>query len=499
MSYSALLERLSEIQNINKAGAVLSWDQHTYMPPKGAEARARQVATLAKMAHERCVSRETQDLLAAAEGRIAHYALDSDERALLRRVRHDIDRSVRVPTPLVVEMAETFSRAEEVWQGARAHDDYARFAPWLEKIVHLKRQFARCVEPNKSYYDALFDEEEEGANSKTLAALFDELKKTIIPLLRKIQEHADRVTDEPLTRDFNIEAQRAFATQVLTDCGFDFQRARLDVSVHPFCTDFSQNDVRITTRYDKNWLPSALFGCLHEMGHAFYELNGNPAYEGTYLAGGTSLSIHESQSRLWENQVGRSLPFWQHYYPLLQKAFPGTLADVPLEKFHKSVNHVSPSFIRVEADEVTYNLHIILRFEMEQDLLENRLSVADAPAAWNQKMHDYLGITPPNAKEGILQDVHWSFGGIGYFPTYTMGNVISAQLFAAARHALPSLQTDIGQAHFGGLYGWLRVHVHQFGRKYRPDELIRHATGESISTQAYLRYLTEKFAQIYEF
>jgi len=283
----------------------------------------------------------------------------------------------------------------------------------------------------------------------------------------------------------------------LKECGFPFERGRLDTSVHPFCTNFSRNDVRITTRWEPEWLPGSLFGTMHEMGHAFYELDIAPEYEATPLGGGVSLGVHESQSRMWENMVGRSREFWNRYYPHAQKAYPAQLSGVPQEEFYRAINRVTPSFIRVEADEVTYNLHIILRYEMEQALLNKRVSVADAPALWNEKVKTYLGIVPPTDREGILQDVHWAFGGFGYFPTYTLGNVLAAQLFESAEKAIPGLKAGFEKGEFAPLLEWLRVNVHQHGRRYLPRDLVKKATGKALSTDAYLKYLTEKFSAIY--
>ncbi len=497
MSLAPLLARLADIHNLDMANAVLNWDQRTYMPIKGSEPRAKQLATLAKLSHEMFVARETQDLLAAAEGGAWQFAAGSKEQAMLRVVRRSMDKATKVPTALVVAMTETASLAEDVWQVARADNNYAAFAPWLEKLLGLKRQYAAAVMPGTPIFDALLDDFEEGMTSRDVDPLFETLKKHAIPLVANIASKGKKITDEVLTRNYAQPAQEAFCKFILKECGFPADRTRLDTSVHPFCTNFSQNDVRITTRWEADWLPGSLFGCMHEMGHGFYELNIHPEYEGTPLASGVSLGVHESQSRLWENLVGRSREFWIRYYPELQKAFPAQLREVKLDDFYDAINRVSPSLIRVEADEVTYNLHIILRYEMEQALLNQRLSVKDAPAAWNEKLQKYLGIVPPTDREGILQDVHWAFGGFGYFPTYTLGNVLAAQLFESAEAAMPSLHGDIQKGHFAGLLGWLQSNVHQHGKRYVPADLIRQATGKPLTTDAYLKYLTDKFSGIY--
>ncbi len=498
-SFQNLKTRLADIHNLHMASAVLGWDQHTYMPAQGAPARSKQLGTLAKLAHEMFVAPETLTLLAAAESEAAATPGDSDERAFVRIARRNLDKSTKVPTSLVVETTEVCSLADGIWAQARAENNYPAFAPWLDRILKLKRQYAAAIgiPAGGVTYDVLLDDYEEGMTVATLNPLFETLKQHLIPLVAKIVQHKDRVSDEPLTRDFDEPAQEQFSRTVLQELGYDFTRGRLDRAVHPFCTNFSQNDVRITTRFEKNWMPGALFGSLHEMGHAFYEMGVDPAYEATPLGGGVSLGIHESQSRLWENLVGRSLPFWERHFPMLQKAFPTPTRSLTLENFWRAINCVSPSFIRVEADEVTYNLHIILRFEMEQELLENRLSVNDAPAAWNDRMKKYLAITPPTDREGILQDVHWSGGGIGYFPTYTLGTVLASQLFAAARRALPSLDSDLRTGIYSPLREWLRTRLHQFGSKFPPQQLIQKATGKPLSPDDYLAYLQQKFTAIY--
>lgn len=472
---------------------MLSWDQRTYMPPLGAEARARQLSTLAKLAHEKLIAPQTGELIAAAEaagGRNVH------EQALLRVTRRAFDKATRVPLALVVEIAQTCARAESVWETAKHQNDWAGFAPWLEKIVHLKQQYARAIGFKQRIYDALLDDFEEGMTADDLDPLFAALKDATVPLVQAIVEHADRVDASLLHQPADEAAQQRFARRVLGDCGFDWQRGRLDLAAHPFCTNFGRDDVRITTRFEHDNASMSLFSCLHEMGHAFYEMHSGPELEATPLAGGVSLGIHESQSRLWENLVGRSHGFWQHYYPLWQQEFPA-FSGLPLDGFYGAINRVSPSLIRTQADEVTYNLHIILRYEMEQELLEGRLAVADAPAAWNTKMQHYLGLTPPTHREGILQDVHWSGGGLGYFPTYTLGNILSVQFFEAAKAAHPAIPAEVGQANFAPLRGWLAENIHRHGKTFTPRELTQRATGSALTIAPYVCYLKGKFSEIY--
>ncbi len=492
-----LKQRLRDLHNLHQAGAVLDWDQQTYMPPGGVAARAEAKTTITKLAHELFTATETGDLLSAAE--VDHHGSpESDlDAALLRVTRRDYNRATRLPTELVAEITRVTSLAQEEWAHARAADDYQRFAPWLSQIVGLVREAARCIGYRDRVYDALIDEYEPGTTAAQIDAVFAELKREQIPIVRAISEQSGRSDPAPLHRRFEEEAQKRFAESILPECGFDFTRGRQDRSVHPFCTSFGKNDVRLTTRYDQDFLSPALFGSLHEMGHGLYEQGFSDAIEGTSLASGASLGFHESQSRMWENLVGRSRPFWRHYYPRLREHFPGVLDDVEEDAFYAAINHVSPSLIRVEADEVTYNLHIILRYELENELLEGRLSVADAPEAWNAKIREYFGLTPPNNREGILQDVHWSIGILGYFPTYALGNLYSVQLFDQAQKDVPGLAESLEKADFKPLLEWLRENVHQHGRCYMPDELCRKITGQSLTAAPYLAYLRRKFGELY--
>ena len=395
------------------------------------------------------------------------------------------------------ERTRVTSQAQDEWAKARAQSEYSHFAPWLDRVLDINRRVAQAYGYKNCLYDALLDEYEEGMTRAQLDPIFDELKSAIVPLLKEISPRSNQVSDEILRREYSIDKQKQFAERVLADCGFDFARGRQDVSVHPFCTHFGRDDVRLTTRYDLHDLPSALFGSLHEMGHGLYEQNIAPELDGTPLGGGVSLGVHESQSRLWENLVGRSREFWNRYYDDLKNTFPNQLNDVAPEAFYRAMNKVEPSLIRVEADEVTYNLHIILRYEIENDLLEGKLSTEDAPAAWNAKMQEYFGITPPDDAHGILQDVHWSIGAIGYFPTYSLGNILSVQLWEAALQAHPEIPDQIARGEFSTLLGWLRENVHQHGRKFPPQQLIQRATGRPLDVAPYAGYLNRKFREVY--
>ena len=489
--------RLAEISDLMSIGALLSWDQQCYMPPGGAPARARQLATLSKIAHELMTAKATGELLAAAEGEAAALDYNSDDAALVRLARREYDKETRLPTEWVAEFARTTTEAHEVWVKARAENDYAAFAPWLEKIVALNRQRAEYLGYEDVPYDALLDLYEPRMKTADVRAIFDALKAELVPLVRAVLARADPVDDRVLYQDYDVEKQWQFGEDVIRAFGYDFARGRQDKAVHPFTTSFSINDVRITTRVDPQWLAPALFATMHEAGHALYDQGIALALEGNILAGGASLGVHESQSRLWENVVGRSRGFWEHYYPRLQAVFPDQLGKVDLETFYRAINKVSPSFIRVEADELTYNLHIMLRFELENALLDGDLSVADAPAAWNEKMEALLGVRPPDDRQGILQDVHWSGGMIGYFPTYSLGNLLSAQLYEKAVADAPDIPSQIARGEFGGLLGWMRERVHRHGRKYLPTELVERAAGAPMQAQPYLAYLRAKYGAIY--
>jgi carboxypeptidase Taq len=492
----ALKSRLADVHNLRMAAGLLDWDQQTYMPPGGIQARADQKATLGKLAHALFTDPDTGRLLERSEADVSGLPPSSDDGAFVRIARIDYDKATRIPPELVEEIARVTALAQEEWAKARQADDFAAFAPWLEKILDLERRTAEALGYQDRLYDALLDQYEPGMTSRQLDEIFDGLKRELIPLSRAIFERVDAVDASVLCRDFDPDLQRAFAEDVLRELGYDFQRGRQDRSVHPFCTHFSRGDVRITTRYDRNFLPMALFGSLHEMGHALYEQGVAPELDGNILGGGTSLGVHESQSRLWENLVGRSRPFWRRYFPKLKETFPHQLADVEPEAFYRAINRVSPSFIRVEADEVTYNLHIIIRYEMENELLEGRLAVKDAPEAWNARMEQYLGRRPSTDREGVLQDVHWSIGIMGYFPTYSLGNILSVQLYETAIRE-PAIAAAVENAEYAPLLAWMREHVHRHGRKLLPNELVRQATGSPLTSEPYVRYLKRKFGEIY--
>lgn len=494
--FNALKERTTDILNLRYANAVLEWDQQTYMPEGAAEARASQLATLSKLAHEMLISDETGRLIEAAEQEVGSE--DSLEADIVRITRRDFDKANKLPASFVAEFASVTALAHEKWVKARANNDYAMFLPTLEKIFDMCRQQADYYGYEDTPYDALLDLFEPGAKSSHVGQVFADLREELVPFAQAIFERKDRVSDEPLHREFPLDQQEEFGLMVAQALGYDLQRGRQDKVVHPFCTSFSRDDVRITTRFYSDFLSPALFGTIHETGHAMYEQGLSPALDGTFLSDGVSLGVHESQSRLWENVVGRSYGFWSHFYGDAQRIYSPLLDDVSLDDFYRAINAVQPSLIRVEADEVTYPLHIMLRFELEMDIIEGKLALKDAPDAWNAKVESYLGITPPNDTEGILQDVHWSSGIVGYFPTYALGTLLSAQLYEAALRDHPDLPDQIQVGKFDTLLKWMNVNIHQHGRRYMPNDLIQKATGEALGHAAYMRYLKAKYTPIYD-
>jgi carboxypeptidase Taq len=496
-SFSGLQDRLADVTTLNQVNALLDWDLQTQMPPGAADARARHNSTLSKLIHQMFTDDETGRLLAEAQGEMKSAPFDSNEASLLRVARRDYDKSKKVPTDLIAELSRVTALAHGIWAKARAENDFKSFVPMLQQILDLKKRVAECYGYTDHLYDALLDDYEPGLKTQDVAKLFEDLRKDLVPLVKAIGEHVDRVDDSVLHQPFDEKTQREFSEMVIKQFGYDFNRGRQDPAVHPFCTNFSRDDVRITTRFDAKWLNPAMFGTFHETGHALYEQNVGEDLEGNLLGTGVSLGVHESQSRLWENIVGRSRGFWKHYFPILQKYFPEQFSKCDLETFYRAINRVQPSFIRVEADEATYNLHIMMRFELEADLITEKLKVSDLPEAWNEKSQAYLGIVPPTNTLGVLQDVHWSAGLYGYFPTYSMGTILSAQLYDKAIEQNPQIPSEIEQGKFSTLLGWLRENIHRHGRKFDPPELIKRATGEPLQTRSYMKYLRAKYSEIY--
>jgi carboxypeptidase Taq len=485
---------MATIGDLRSAASVLAWDRQTYMPERGVRGRAEQLASLARVAHEMLVSPETGRLLERAGEREP----GSDEAALLRLAKREHDRAVRLPARLVAETSRATALAEQAWISARETSDWSLFAPHLERVLALKREEAGHLD-GEHPYDAMLDRYDPGATTERLRVMFDELKAGILPLVRNLSSRLDEDRAAPLRGSFDEKGQEEFGREIISRFGYDWSRGRQDRAVHPFCINFGgPDDVRMTTRFDPKGLSVGLFATCHEAGHALYEQGVNPSYSRTPLSGGVSMGVHESQSRLWENLVARSRPFWSFFYQGLEVAFPDALGDVDLETIYGAVNAVRLSEIRTEADELTYDLHVLLRFELELALFEDDLAVADLPEAWNAKMEEYLGIIPENDARGVLQDTHWAIGYFGYFPSYTVGNVLSVQLFESALEDWPEILSQMEIGEFDSLLGWLRYNVHRHGKKYEPDDLIERATGRPPETAPYLRYLKSKFGELYD-
>jgi carboxypeptidase Taq len=489
--------RLTEIDDLQSASAVLGWDQNTYMPPGGAPARGRQIATLQRLAHEKSIDPALGKLLDELQSYAENLPYDSDEASLIRVARRDYERAVRVPSSFVAQFSEHSSASFQAWTEARPANDFAKMQPYLEQTLDLSRQFADFFPGYEHIADPLIDISDYGMKASTVRAVFAELREQLVPIVQAItaQPPADAAC---LHQVFPEEQQWAFGLEVIKRFGYDFERGRQDKAPHPFTTEFSIGDVRITTRVKEKDLSEALSSTLHEAGHAMYEQGVNAAFEGTPLANGTSSGVHESQSRLWENIVGRSRGFWHFFYPRLQKVFPDQLGDVALETFYRAINKVERSLIRTDADEVTYNLHILLRFDLELKLLEGELSVRDLPEAWHERFKADLSIVPPDDRDGVMQDIHWHAGFIGgSFQGYTLGNILSAQFFETALQAHPQITGEIETGEFGALHGWLKENIYQHGRKFTTSELIERATGGVLSIEPYVRYLRTKYGELY--
>ncbi len=494
--YERLKTLLGEIADLNHAAALMEWDQQTYMPAGAAEARGRQSATIRTIAHDRATSRELGDLLEGLLDWVKELSDESDEFNLVRVAYRDYQKEVLVPEDYVEEFSVVTARAHHAWVEARGKSDFSLFQPHLERVVELNRRYVGFFPPSDHPYDILLDNFEPGMKTAEIKNIFEALRQRQVKLLRALAGRS-QVEDSFLRGEYNERRQWDFGVEIATAFGYDWNRGRQDRSAHPFTTSFGRDDVRITTRFEKDSGMSALFSTMHETGHALYEQGVAPPLDRTPLEGGASLALHESQSRLWENLVGRSLPFWERFYPRLKELFPSQLGNVSLQAFYRGINRVEPSLIRVEADEATYNLHVMLRLELEIALIEGGIEVGQLPEAWNARMKDYLGLMPPDDARGVLQDVHWSGGMFGYFPTYALGNLISAQLWEKHRSENPSLDNQLRRGDFSDLLAWLREKVHAHGRKYDPADLVKRITGSSIEPGPYVCYLEEKYGEIY--
>lgn len=488
---------LAEIHDIHAAAALLHWDQSTYMPPGGAAARGRQIATLRQIAHEKFTNGTIAQLLADLESYEAELPYESDAASLIRLTRRNCDRASRIPSEYTARSSQLRSECYHAWAQARPANNFALVQPYLEQMLELSQEYASFFPGYEHIADPLIEVSDYGMTATSIQAVFAELRSQLVPIVQAISERPP-VDDSCLHHVYPEAEQLAFSHRVLEQMGYDLKRGRQDKTLHPFMTNFSIDDVRITTRVYETDLGQGLFSTIHEMGHAFYEL-GNPSeFERSPLAGGVSSGLHESQSRLWENLVGRSRPFWIYFYPQLQAAFPVQLQNVPLETFYRAINRVTRSLIRTDADEVTYNLHVMIRFDLELALLEGKLAIRDLPEAWNERYRSDLGIVPKTDSDGVLQDVHWYSGRIGgMFQGYTLGNLMSAQFFEAVLVDHPEIPSQIEQGNFSTLHSWLKQHIYQQGRKFTTAEMIERVTGQALSTAPLIRYIHRKFGELY--
>jgi carboxypeptidase Taq len=496
-----LRERLAEISDLGRARALLAWDERTKMPPAGAEARAEQEATLARIRHERLVSDELGRLLEKVAGDLDGAAYESVDASLVRVAQREWEKARRVPAELRAAMTRESSRGEHAWTVARERSDFEFFLPYLARNVELRRRYAECFEGFEGFshpYDPLLDDYEPGMTTAEIRAILEEVRDGTRPLVAEVGERSEAVDDSCLYGHFALNAQRQLAEEVVAELPLPADSYRLDPTIHPFASAISPADIRITTRFDERYVGTSLWSVIHEAGHGMYENGTGHDLWRSPLQSPASLGFHESQSRLWENWVGRGRPYLRHLHPRLRELFPDRFGAVDAETLYRAANKVEPSLIRVEADQVTYNLHIVLRFELELEIFEGRLDLSDLPEAWNARTAEYLGLEVPDDANGVLQDVHWGGGDFGYFPTYSLGNVIAGQIWDAANAALPALEEQIERGDLAPLRDWLAEHLYRHGNKFMPKPLIERIVGGPIDVGPYLRQLRERVAEIYE-
>jgi carboxypeptidase Taq len=497
-TFEQFTEKLEEIFHLRSAIAVLSWDQEVFMPQKGIESRAKTISNLSGFLHQKFTSSDFEKTILKVKKFYDKKILADEEACIFKEVWRDFEREKKLPLSFVKELSRVCSEGQNIWAKAKEKSDFKIFLPSLKKIIELKRKEAQLVGYNKNPYDAMLDIYEPYATTEEVSLVFDELKKFLLPFLRKIKKSKVKISSEKLNGKFPLKKQIEFNKFIAEKLGFDFEAGRLDESVHPFSTSFNPMDVRMTTRYSEKNLISSIMGTIHESGHSIYEQGLSADKFGTPLGESISTGIHESQSRIWENMVGRSKFFWKFFYPILQKKFPDPFGKISFDSFYRAINKVESDFIRIEADEITYNLHIIIRFEIEKELLDGSIQAEDLPKIWNDKMKEYFGLKVPNDALGVLQDVHWSGGNIGYFPTYVLGNLYSAQLFEASKKDILNLEEKISAGQFGHFKEWLRKNIHVHGKMYSAGELIEKVTGEKLSSQYFINYIKEKYSKIYK-
>ena len=491
-----LKERLATVTDLNQAASLMHHDQETVMPEGAAAARAAQLGTVSRVAHELFVADEVGAWLEELQADAGDDGLAEEDRDLIKVAARDYRLKRNLPAEYVNRSTETHILSNEAWRKAREAADYGQFLPWLRKCVDLAHEYADYQGYGEHVYDALLDQFEPGMKASEVEAIFTPLRAETVRLVKAVSESGVSLDKSCLEGNFDHATQVHLGRTLVSAFGFDFSRGRVDEVTHPYCTSFSRDDVRLCTRVYTSEFNVCLFSMLHECGHALYDQNIDPAWDRTPITSGCSLGIHESQSRMWENLVGRGRPFWDWAYPILQAHFPQFNA-VPQETYYRAINGVAPSLIRVEADEVTYNLHIMLRFELEKAMMEGKVDLEDLPREWNDRMEEYLGVRPADDAEGVLQDVHWSFGYLGYFPTYSLGNIISVQLYEAARRDHPDLEDQFRRGQFDALLEWMRTHIHRHGRRYTPGELLEQSIGTGIDAGPYVGYLKAKLNDLY--
>jgi carboxypeptidase Taq len=501
MSLAKAFEELGSLAReaalVESIEACLGWDERTYMPLAAGEYRAEQMTFLSGLMHKKRTSPRLGELLAELSASDLMKDRHSDAATTIRELKRQYDKRVKLPQSLVEELTRASVLGQQAWVKARQDNDFAALAPHAEKLFHLKRQQAECLGYDDNAYDALLDDFEPDAKTADVARVLAELRSQLVPLVQAVMQSGRTAPVEILQREYPAAVQESFGKAAAAAIGFDFTRGRLDVTHHPFCSGMGPHDCRITTRYDERFFGSAFFGMLHEAGHGIYDQGLRPEQFGLPPGNYVSLGIHESQSRMWENLVGRSRPFWQHFFPQLQAAFPAAVGDVKPDDFFWAINHVTPSLIRVEADEATYNLHIIIRFELEQALLNQELAIGDLSAAWREKYQQYLGIEPTTDADGCLQDIHWSAALIGYFPTYSLGNLYAAQFFEQADRDLGGLAAEFARGDFAPLKTWLNEKIHHRGQCYTAAELVELVTGKPLSPAPLIRHLRDKLGPLY--
>lgn len=495
-TYQLLVDRLEEKSRLEGIMGIMDWDQEVIMPTGASESRAMQLFALAGVIHEKATSPvigEYIEKLAKSDG----SQFDEFERGNIREAKRDYDMETRVPKALVQDIAELGSRGHEIWVKAREKNRFKDFAPVLKRFIKLKKQWANFIDPDKAPYDVNIDQSERGATMALLDPIFAKLKTDLIPLIKAIKESRYQPNDSFLKGEFSIESQKKLGKRISRDMGFSFEHGRMDVSVHPFCGGGHPTDVRITTRYRSDNFIESLYGIIHESGHGLYEQGRMEKGRDLPISQALTMGIHESQSLFWERMIAQSRSFCSHYLGAFAKVFPENLKGVSVQAFYEAVNISHPSLIRVEADEVTYPMHVILRYEIEKSLFDGSVTVDELPALWNDKMNEYLGIRPPTDALGVLQDVHWSGGSFGYFPSYTLGAIYACQFFNAMKKQIPDVEQQIEQGNFANIKTWLNKNIHSRGRLYGTDELARRVTGEPLDPRQFVAYLKEKYRGIY--